>query len=117
MTLHVAPTISITSFSNIWETGDFPSIWKLANAIPIPKPGKDHSEPLNYRHIALTSCVCTTMERMNNARLVWFLESNGLLSNIQCGLCQGRSTLDHLVRFKTFIRNAFAKKEHAVSLF
>ena len=30
---------------------------------------------------------------------------------------QGRSTLDHLVRFETFIRNAFAKKEHAVSIF
>ena len=29
---------------------------------------------------------------------------------------QGRSTLDHLVRFETFIRNAFAKKEHAVSI-
>jgi hypothetical protein len=38
-------------------------------------------------------------------------------SNIQCGFRQGRSTLDHLVRFETFIRNAFAKKEHAVSIF
>jgi len=103
--------------NDIWETGDLPSIWKLANVIPIPKPGKDHSEPSNYRPIALTSCVCKTMERMINARLVWFLESNGLLSNIQCGFRQGRSTLDHLVRFETFIRNAFAKKEHAVSIF
>ena len=78
--------------NDIWETGDLPSIWKLANVIPIPKPGKDHSEPSNYRPIALTSCVCKTMERMINARLVWFLESNGLLSNIQCGFRQGRST-------------------------
>jgi potassium voltage-gated channel Eag-related subfamily H protein 8 len=57
------------------------------------------------------------MEGMINTRLVWFLESNGLLSNIQCGFRQVRSTLDHLVRFETFIRNAFAKKEHAVSIF
>ena len=55
--------------------------WKLTNIIHIPKPGKDHSEPLNYRLIAPTSCVCKTMERMINARLVWFLESNRLLSN------------------------------------
>ena len=41
--------------NDIWETGDLPSIWKLANVIPIPKPGKDHSEPSNYRPIALTS--------------------------------------------------------------
>jgi hypothetical protein len=33
------------------------------------------------------------------------------------GFRQGRSTLDHLVRFETFIRNAFAKNEHAVSIF
>jgi potassium voltage-gated channel Eag-related subfamily H protein 8 len=57
------------------------------------------------------------MEWIINARLVWFLESNGLLSNIQCGFRQGRSTLYHIVRFETFIRNAFAKKEHAVSVF
>jgi hypothetical protein len=57
------------------------------------------------------------MERMINARLVWFRESNGLLSNIQCGFRQGRNTLDHPVRFETFIRNAFATKEHAVSVF
>ena len=103
--------------NEIWETGDLSSIWKLANVIPIPKPGKDHSEPSNYRPIALTSCMCKAMERMINARLVWFLESNGLLSNIQCGFRQGRSTLDHLGRFETFIRNSFAKKEHAVYLF
>ena len=40
--------------NDIWETGDLLSIWKLANVIPIPKPGKDHSEPSNYRPIALT---------------------------------------------------------------
>jgi potassium voltage-gated channel Eag-related subfamily H protein 8 len=56
--------------NNIWEIGDLPSIWKLANVIPISKPGKDHSETLNYRPITLTSCICKTMERMINARFV-----------------------------------------------
>ena len=63
--------------NDIWEAGDMPSIWKLANVIPIPKPEKDISEPSNYRSIALTSCVCKTMERRINDRL-WFLESNGI---------------------------------------
>jgi hypothetical protein len=61
--------------------------------------------------------MCKTMERMTNARLVWFLVSNGLLFNVQCEFRQGRNTLDHLVRFETFIWNAFAKKEHDVSIF
>ena len=103
--------------NDIWETGNLTSIWKLADVILIPKPSKDHSEPSNYRPIVLTSCICKTIERMMNAHLVWFLESNGLLSNVQCGFCQGRNTLDHLVRFVAFIRNAFAKKEHAMSIF
>ena len=50
--------------NDIWETGDLPSIWKLVNVIHIPKPGKDHSEPSNYRPISLASCVCKTMERI-----------------------------------------------------
>ena len=43
--------------NGILETGDLPSIWKLASVILIPKPGKDHSEPSNYRSIALIGCV------------------------------------------------------------
>jgi potassium voltage-gated channel Eag-related subfamily H protein 8 len=82
-----------------------PSIWKLANIIPIPKPGKDHSEPSNYWHITLFICVCKTMERMIDAHLVWFLEPNGLCSNIRCGFRQDSSTLDNFVHFETFIRS------------
>ena len=26
----------------------FPESWELATIIPIPKPGKDHTEPTNY---------------------------------------------------------------------
>ena len=42
-------------FNDIWATGVFPESWRLATIIPIPKPGKDHEEPSNYRPIALTS--------------------------------------------------------------
>ena len=37
--------------------------------IPVPKPGKVLSDPGSYRQIALTSCLCKTMERMVNSRL------------------------------------------------
>ena len=54
---------------------------------------------------------------MINARFMWSLESQGLLSEKQCGFRKNHSTLDNLVRFKTFIRNAFVKKEQVLTIF
>ena len=104
-------------FNDMWETGKFPESWELATIIPIPKPGKDHAEPNSYRPIALTSCLCNTLERMINVRLVWYLESNNLISPVQSGFRSERSTNDNLVRLETFIRDAFVAKEHVVAVF
>ena len=104
-------------FNDIWETGKFPESWELATIIPIPKPGKDHAEPTNYRPIALTSCICKTLERMINTRLVWYLEFNNLISPVQSGFRSERSANDNLVRLETFKRDAFVKKEHVVAVF
>ena len=104
-------------FNDMWETGTFPESWELATVIPIPKPGKDHAEPNSYRPIALTSCLCKTLERMINVRLVWYLESNNLISPVQSGFRSERSTNDNLVRLETFIRDAFVAKEHVVAVF
>ena len=74
---------------------------------------KDLSDPGNFRPIALSSCVCKTMETMTNARLMWSLEPESLLSEKQCGFRKYHSTLDHLDRFETFISKAFVNKGHA----
>jgi len=104
-------------FNNIWETGNFPASWRDAIVIPIPKPGKDNTNPSNYRPISLTSCICKTMERIINDRLVWYLESNNLITEFQSGFRRQRSTTDQLVRFESVIRDAFIRGEHAVSVF
>ena len=109
--------VLLNIFNHIWVTGAFPPSWREAEVIPIPKPGRDPSNPGNYRPIALTSCICKTMERLVNARLTWHLEKHGLISDLQCGFRQGRSTVDHLVRFETFIREAFIKKQHVLAVF
>ena len=53
---------------------------------------------------------------MINDRLVWFLESNNLISGNQAGFRINYSTND-LVRLESFIRDAFIKKEHCVAIF
>ena len=56
------------------------------------------------------------MERMN-ARLVWSLESQDLMTEIQCDFRKNLSTLDLLVRFETFIRDAFVQKQFVLAIF
>ncbi|MCU7801126.1 MAG: hypothetical protein KZQ70_13560, partial [gamma proteobacterium symbiont of Lucinoma myriamae] len=110
-------SILLNIFNQIWETGNVPKSWKEAIIIPIPKPGKDNTDPNNYRPIALTSCICKTLERMINERLIWYLELNNIITEFQSGFRKQRSTNDHLVRLETFIREAFIKKEHLVAVF
>ena len=104
-------------FNQVWHAGILPDSWKESIVIPVPKPGKDSSNPANYCPIALTSCICKTIQRMVNDRLVWFLEKNQLIATVQSSFRKQRGTLDHLVRFETFIPEAFIKKEHIVSVF
>ena len=70
---HLPPDTLETLLNNmneIWRTGKFPEDWHKAVIIPLPKPGKDKTEATNYRPIALTSCICKTMARTINDRLV-----------------------------------------------
>ena len=57
------------------------------------------------------------MERVINDRLVWHLESNGLISNLQCGFHSKRCTTDHLVCLETVIREAFIRNKHLAAIF
>ena len=104
-------------YNRLWEEHHFPTQWRQAIVIPIPKPGKPHDKSANYRPIALTSCLCKTLERIINARLVEYFDMHKIIGKVQCGGKKHRSTLDHLVRLETAIRTAFAKKEHFVSVF
>ena len=83
-------SILLDILNDVWQSVDFPSSWKEALVIPIPKPGKDSSDPNNDRPIALTSCHCKTLERMVNTRLVWFWERNNLIVEVQSGFRRQR---------------------------
>jgi len=109
--------ILLQSFNNMWDSDNFPSTWRQATILPIPKPGKTHTDPSNYRPISLTSCLCKTFERMINNRLIWILESKNILNNVQCGFRKNRSTTDHLIRLESYIRKEMLKNHHVVAVF
>ena len=82
--------------SVIWTSDPFSESWRQTIIVPIPKINKDTFNPLNYQAITLTSCLCKMIERMINNRLTWYLESNGLITDLQSGFCKKRGTEDCL---------------------
>ena len=103
--------------NRIFREHNFPKLWELAKFLPFVKPGKDSYIPGSYRPIALTSCLCKLMEKMVNARLMWYLERGNYFSPTQCGFRSMHSTTDVLVRMESSICEAFARKHHHITVF
>ena len=59
--------------------------------------GKPIDSLASFRHISLTSYVSKLFERITLSRLLFFLESNSILSPRQAGFRPGRSTLDQIL--------------------
>lgn len=104
-------------FNRVRQEGRFLLTWKVATAIPLLKSGKDASSASSYRPIALTSCLSKTFERIVNKMLMYFLEKPNILDKNQCGFRSCHSTVDHLVRLETTIREAFVNKQRCLSGF
>ena len=84
-------------FNLSWTSHSFPSIWKTSSIIPIHKMGIPLYSPASFRPISLTCRVSKLFERIILSRLLFFLESNYVLSPRQVGFSPGRSTLDQIL--------------------
>ena len=71
--------------------------------------GKPLNSPTSSRSISLTSCVSKLFERIILSRLLFFLESNSVLSPRQAGFRSGRSTLDQILYLSQSISDGFNK--------
>lgn len=96
----------LSLINHSWRIGKLPSAWKQADITPIAKPKEENK----YRPIALTSCICKTMERMVKARLEWKL---GHLHHNIYGFSSGRGTLECITELLSHIRD---KKTYIVFL-
>ena len=71
--------------------------------------GKPLDSPLSFRSISIASCVSKLFERIILSRLLFFLESNFILSPRQVGLHPGRSTLDQILYLSQSILDGLNK--------
>lgn len=86
----------LTLSKRIWNEKAFPTSWREAMIVPIPKTGKDPENVSNYRPFALTSCLCKLLKKLVNTRLVYILEKN-ILSKFRSGFRYERNTQDKVL--------------------
>ena len=92
-----------------WSLHLFSSIWKTSSIISIHKMGKPLDFPASFPPISPTSCVSKLFERIVLSRLLFFLESNSILSPCQVGFRSGQSTPDQILFLSQSIIDGFNK--------
>ena len=101
---------------NSLDTGEIPSILKMAYVTPIHK-GDSRSEPANFRPVSLTSHIIKTLERVIRKTLVSHLERNGLMDENQHGSRAKRSTLSQLLKHHDEVLKALEEGENVDSVY
>ncbi|KAL4148403.1 hypothetical protein QTP88_002656 [Uroleucon formosanum] len=99
-------------FNHIWMENQYPTTWVTAIIKPIHKPNKPKNHVSSYRPISIICSMTKLLEKIINARLMWYLESNNLLSNLQHGFRKNNSTLDSLAIIENEIKETFNQNQY-----
>lgn len=88
----------------------FPNEWKHAKIIAIPKPGKDLTNPSNYRPISLLSTLSKILEKIVLGKINLHLRCKDIIIPEQFGFREGLSTNHQLLRVTNHIKTELANK-------
>ena len=94
-----------------------PSLWKVAEIIMIPKPGKDASKVASYRPISLLPLISKLFEKLMLKRIKTVIEKNNLIPSHQFGFCEKHSTIDQVHRVTETIESAIEKNQVCSAIF
>lgn len=92
-----------TIFNHCILKGYWPSAFKHAKVIPIPKSGKDTTKPENYRPISLLNVIGKILEKLFQSRISNFAEANNILNPTQFGFRSEHSSTHQVKRLTDFI--------------
>ncbi|GBP59736.1 RNA-directed DNA polymerase from mobile element jockey [Eumeta japonica] len=95
----------------------FPTAWKEAVVIGIPKPGKPRDLPASYRPISLLSVLGKLFEKTLKKRLCEHLIGKGLIINEQFGFRPNHSCSQQALRLVEYISEGFKIKRKTVAVF
>ena len=92
-------------FNLSWSLHSFPTIWKTSSIIPSHIMGKPLNSPAFFRPTSISKL----FKRITLSHLLFFLESNPILSPYQTGFHPRRSTLDQIPSLSQSISDGFNK--------
>lgn len=107
----------LSLFNSIFLSNNYPLPWKTVIILPILKPSSDPHLPGSYRPIALSSVLGKLFQKILNKRLLWYLESNNLLSPFQYGFRKGRNSSQALIDLQNEIKEATSANSCLYSVF
>ena len=94
-----------------------PKLWKVAEVIMIPKPGKPPHEVTSYRPISLLPVILKLFEKLLIRRIKPIIEKKGVIPSHQFGFRNKYSTIDQVQRITNIIENALEKREVCSTFF
>ena len=94
-----------------------PKLWKVAEVIMIPKPGKPPHEVTSYRPISLLPVISKLFEKLLIRRIKPIIEEKGVIPSHQFGFRNKHSTIDQVHRITNIIENALEKREVCSTIF
>ncbi|GIY45063.1 probable RNA-directed DNA polymerase from transposon BS [Caerostris darwini] len=93
-------------FKKLLKIGSFPTSWKTANVVFLPKEKKDLSLAEHYRPICLLSSWGKTFDKLIAKRIVYHLELNNFFNSNQFGFRRKKSTITAIQNIKSFVNQA-----------
>ena len=104
-------------FNGILRLSHFPSQWKYAKIIMIPKPNKPENLVTSYRPISLLSVISKVFERLFLKRLLPVLEKHHIVPDHQFGFRHKHGTPEQCHRIVETISNALERKQYCSAVF
>lgn len=97
--------------NSIFKYQYFPSLWKTAIVIPIPKPNKPKNQTSSYRPISLLSTISKIAERIIHKHLNNYINIANIIPNEQFGFRREHNCLQQVARIMSDIREKINDKE------
>lgn len=112
------PLVLLTRiFNSCLINAYFPTAWKTAKIVPIPKPGKDLKRPENHRPISLLSTLSKVFERILLPRIRLPLTENDFLRIEQFAFQERLSAELQLLRITEFISDKMNRRQYTAGIF